>query len=95
MTPRLEHLLVLADDELELPLAAEPVAILDHARDLVGGVHVHQREGHVAEERLARQPQQHGRVLADAPQHGEVLKLVERLAQDVDALVFEFVQQHK
>ena len=85
-----QHLLVLADDELEVPVPAEPVAVFDHAGDLVGGVHVDQRERHMAEKGFARQPQQHGGVLADAPQHGEVLELVERFAEDVDGLVFEF-----
>ena len=86
----LEHLLVLADDELEFPLLHELVAIFDHRGDFVGRVHVDEREGDVAEKGLARQPQQDGRILADAPEHGEVLELVERLAQDVNALVFEF-----
>ena len=90
MTAALKHLFVLAHDELELPFLHQPVAILDHRRNLVGRVHVHERERDVAEERFARQPQQHGRILADAPEHREVLKLVERLAQDVNALVFEF-----
>ena len=70
----------------------EPVAVLDHRRDLVGRVDVDEREGHVAEERLAREPQQDGRVLADAPEHREVVELVERLAQDVNRLILERVQ---
>jgi len=53
-----------------------------------------QRKRYAAgKERLARQPQQHGRVFANAPEHAQALKLVERLAQDVDALVFQFVQK--
>ena len=56
---------------------------------------MHEREGDMAEERLAGEPEQHGRVFADAPEHGEVVELVERLAEDVDALAFEFVQEHK
>jgi len=71
------------------------IAVLDHAGDLEAGIYMNQRERHVAEEGLARQPQQHGRVFANAPQHRQAFKLVERLAQDVDALVFQFVQQHK
>ena len=91
----LERLFVLAHDKLEFPLPAEPVAVFDHAGDLVAGIYVQQREGHMAEEGLARQPQHHGRVFANAPQHGQAVELVERLAQDVDALAFEFIQQHK
>ena len=52
---------------------------------------MHEREGDMAEEGLAREPEQDGRVLADAPEHGEVFEFVESLAQDVDALAFEFV----
>ena len=44
----------------------------------------------MAEKGLARQPQQHRGILADAPEHREVLKLIERLAHDVDRLIFEF-----
>ena len=53
---------------------------------------VNERKRHMPEERLARQPQQHGRVLANRPEHGQVLKLVERLAHDVNALLFEFTE---
>ena len=51
---------------------------------------MNEREGHMAEKGLARQPEQNGGVFADAPEHGEVFKLVESLAQDVDALVLQF-----
>ena len=48
-----------------------------------------QREGDMAEKCLARQPQQDGGILADAPEHGEILKFVESLAENVDALVLQ------
>src|SRR5262249_54514197 len=48
------------------------------------------RKGDVAEKSLACQPQQDRGILADAPEHGQVLEFVEGLAQDVNALVFEF-----
>ena len=51
-----ERLAVLADDEVQVPLERQAIAVLDHLRHLVGGVDVHQRDRHVAEERLARQP---------------------------------------
>src|ERR1035437_2794556 len=89
-----ERLIVPAYDELELPFPAELVAVLDHARDLETRIDVHQRKGHVPEKGLAGQPQQHRRVLANAPQHRQALKLVERLPQDIDALALEFVQEH-
>lgn len=86
----LEHLLVFADNQLELPVLHQLIAVFDHRGDLVRRVHMHQRKGDVPEERLAREPEQHGGILANAPQHGEVLELVERLAEDVDALILEF-----
>ena len=49
---------------------------------------MHQGEGYVTQECLAREPQHHGGILANAPKHGQVLKLVKRLPHDVDALVF-------
>src|SRR5258707_1188919 len=42
--------------------------------DFVAGIDVHERKRNVAEEGFARQPEQHGRILADAPEHGEMLK---------------------
>ena len=68
------------------------VAVPDHLRQLVAGVDVNERERHVAEERLARQPQQHGRVLADRPQHAEAFEVPERLAEDENALLFELIE---
>ena len=70
----------------------QPVPVLDHLGKLVVGVDVDERERHVAEERLARQPQQHGRVLADRPQHAEALEVAEGLAEDVNALLFQLIE---
>ena len=89
----LERRFVLADDQLEVPFLHQAIAVFDHARDLVGGIHMDQREGDVPEERLARQPEQDRGILADAPQHRQTFKLVIRLAQDVDALILQFVQR--
>ena len=87
-----ERGLVLADDHLQLVLHRQLVAVPDHLRQLVVGVDVDQRERHVAEERLARQPQQDRRVLADRPQHAQALEVPEGLAEDEDALLFELVE---
>src|SRR6516225_1343693 len=84
-----ERGLVLPDDELQVPLAAQLVAVLDHARDLVARIDVDERERDVTEERLPRKPQEHGRVLPDAPEHGQALQLAVSLAQDIDRFVLE------
>ena len=84
-----QGVLVLADDQVQPPLAGEPVPVLDHGRDLVARVDVEQREGDVPEERLAGEPQEHRGVLAHGPQHREVVEVLVGLAKDVDALVFQ------
>ena len=89
---RLESCFVHSHDQLQLPVAHQLVPIFDHTRDLVARVDMNQRKGDAAEKRLACQPQQDGGVLSDAPKHGEVLKLVVRLSEDVDALAFQMVQ---
>src|SRR5258707_14963577 len=53
---------------------------------------MHGRERQMAEEGLARQPDHHVGVLAERPQQGELLHAGERLAEDEDALGFEFVE---
>ena len=62
------------------------------SRWLDAGGHVHHRERHLAEERLAHQPQEDVAVLADRPQHAQPVEVAERLAQDVDALLLELVE---
>jgi hypothetical protein len=42
----------------------------------------------MAEESFASQPEQNSGILSDAPKHGEIVEVVVRLAQDVNALVF-------
>jgi hypothetical protein len=46
----------------------------------------------VAEECLLGQPHHDVRVLAQGPQHGQLVDAVEGLAQDVDALRFQPVE---
>ena len=89
---RLQSFAVLAVDHVQLPFQREPVAILDHLGDLVVRVDVHQRQRNMAEEGFARQPEQHGAVLADRPQHAQVLEVAIGLTQDVYALGLEFFQ---
>src|SRR6476660_4023791 len=51
-----------------------------------------QGDRHVAEECLAGQPQEHGAVFPDRPQHSQVLKIRIRLAEYVNAPVFQLIQ---
>jgi hypothetical protein len=44
----------------------------------------------MAKKSFASKPEQDGGVLANAPQHREIFKFVERLSEDVNALIFEF-----
>ena len=46
----------------------------------------------MAEEGLAGQPDHDIAVLAERPQHAELVDAVERLAQDIDALRFQLVE---
>ena len=80
------HRRAVLDDEIELPFLRVAVAERVDLREFLAGIDVHHRERDVAEERLARQPQHDVAVLAERPQDRELVDLVERLAQDVDAL---------
>ncbi len=63
------------------------------SRELPAGVDVQQREGHAAGvEGLARQMQQHGRILADRIEHHRTLEFGGDFAEDVDGFVFEGFQ---
>src|SRR5262249_52327630 len=83
---------VAPDDHRELPLHREAVPVLDHLRDLVRRVDVHQREWHVAKKGLARQPQEYRAVFADRPEHAQLLEGGIRLSHDVDAARLELVE---
>ena len=85
-----DRFLVGVDDQPRADFLRVPVAELDHLAELVGRVDVQQRERNRARvERLLRQPQQHGRVLADGVEHHRPLELGDDLAHDVNALGFE------
>jgi len=85
-----EHGLVFAHHQLQFPFLYQLIAVLDHGFNFVGGIDMHEGKRDVAEKGLARQPQQNGGILSNAPEHCEILESVKRLAQDVYALVFEF-----
>ena len=81
------------DLQVEALLAAEPIAELDHRPELPGRIDVQQRERQPAGvERLLRQPQHDGGVLADRVEHHRPLELGGDLADDVDALGLEYFQ---
>ena len=80
------------DLEIELPLLAEAIAERIHLRKFLAGVDVQGREGHAAEEGLARQPDHHVGIFPQRPQQRELFQPCERLAQNVDALRLEFVE---
>jgi hypothetical protein len=51
-----QRFFVLADHQIQSPFTSQPVAILDHGRNLVARIDVEQGERHVTEERLPGQP---------------------------------------
>ena len=63
-----------------------------HLGKFLAGIDVHDREGHAAEEGLAREPDHHVGVFSERPQQRDVLQPRECLAQNVDALRFELVE---
>jgi hypothetical protein len=88
-----EGLLVGVDDEVEAVLAAEAVAIVEEVAKVPGGVDVEEGEGRArGEERLARDVQHAGGVLAAGEQEHGALELGDDLADDVDALGLELAQ---
>ena len=72
-------------------IPSPPVAVLDHFRDLVRGVDVHERHRHVAEDALRASTEARA-VLADGPEHGKLRKARVRLAQQMYAAVFQLVE---
>ena len=79
-------------DEVNAELFGYPVAILDHCRDLVFRIHMDEREWHMTIKGLLGQPQQHGRILADRPEHPEFTQFLVRFPQNIDAFCFQLIQ---
>ena len=91
--PRREPFLVGVHDEIEAELARGAIAEGDHVAELPGGVDVQQRERRLGRiERLARQMQQDGGVLADRIEQHRAAELRGGLAEDVDALGLQQVE---
>src|SRR5260221_638113 len=72
------------DDRDHLAFQVAPDVELGPVQQRMGADMDH-RERHVAEERLAHHPQHDLAVLAERPQHPELVDFVESLAQDMDA----------
>jgi hypothetical protein len=53
---------------------------------------MHDGKGHMAEKRLARQPDHDVGVFPERPQHRDILDAVKRFTENIDALAFELIQ---
>ena len=81
---------ILIDEQLHAGFARGPVAQRVHVAKLPGRIDVQQRKRRARGiERLLRQVQHHGAVLADRVQHHRPLRLGDDLAHDVNALGLE------
>ena len=93
MRPQRDAFRVLLHQEAEAHLLGEAVAELDHRRELVTRIDVHQREGNGTRvECFLGEAQQTTAVFAYGPEHYRVLKLGDHLTHDVDGLGFEGLQ---
>ena len=87
---------VAVDNQPRPDLGAEPVAKLYHFAELVGGVHVQQRERDGSRiERLLRQTHHYRRIFADGIEHHRPLEFGCNFAQNMDALGFQGAQMCK
>ena len=84
-----ERLFVARHHQFQTPIPNQPVPERNQFRDLVTGVEVHQRKRNVPEEGLAREPEDHIGIFADAPEHGHFVEVMECLTQNVDASIFQ------
>src|SRR5476649_2665560 len=89
---RVQRRLVASHAQIEVPLAHESIAELNHLRRLETRVDVHERKRHATEERLAHEMQQRTGILADAPEEPEALEMMKRLAQDINALALQGIE---
>ncbi|MPN03912.1 hypothetical protein SDC9_151147 [bioreactor metagenome] len=55
-------------------------------------IDVYERERHMPEKRLPREPEHDGRVLSYRPEHTQLVKRCVGLAQDIYAFGFELVE---
>jgi hypothetical protein len=64
-----------------------------HLGKLLAGIEVQHRKGHVTEEGIVREPNHDIGVLAQRPQQRDAPQSGENLAQDKNALRFEFAER--
>ena len=87
------RLLVGVNDQFRPDRRRKLVAELDHFTKLIGRIYVQKGEGNAPRiEGLLRQPDHHGRVLADGIQHDGVLKFGRDFANYLNALSFEKIE---
>ncbi len=89
--PPLQCFLIPAKDHIELPLSGEPVPITDHLGDLIICVNVNEGDRDVAEEGFTRQPQQDRAVLADRPEHADLLELTVGFTEEIYRFILELI----
>ena len=88
-----QAVLVDMHDQVEPELRGAVIAERDHLAEFPGRVDVQQRERRLRRiERLERQMQHDGRILADRIEHHRVVGLGDHLADDVNALRFELLE---
>ena len=88
-----ERFRVLVHDEVDARLGCDLVAERVHVAKLPRRIDVEQRKGQRArEESLLREVEHHRRILADRIEHHRLVRLGDRLAQDMDALGLEPVE---
>ncbi len=87
-----EGFFVAGDDEVQAPFFDVFFAEFVDFLEFVAGVDVDDWEGDAAEEGLAAEPEEGCGIFADGPEHRDVAELAVGLADNVDALILEFVQ---
>ena len=91
--PLVDALLHAGDDQADVPLGDEAVAVLDHLGEVVARVDVHHRERQAGRgEGEHGEVQQHRAVLAAAEQQHRVLALGGHFADDGDGFVGERIE---
>jgi hypothetical protein len=91
--PGVDRLLHGGDDQLGAELGREAVPVVEHLREVVARVHVHERERERGRpEGLAREVREDDGVLAAAEQEHGALQLRADLADDVDGLGLQRLQ---
>src|SRR3546814_891017 len=81
-----------SDHQAQIPFLRIAVAKRVHLGKFLSRIYMDHRKRNPPEERLAREPHQHVRILAQRPQQGNPIETDERLTQNVDALPLQNIQ---